>query len=166
MRIKLLNLWWKLRLPARKTLCRLYLLNELPIGVGAEVGVFKGEFSNYLIGRATTLYLIDPWKNNNLQYKKVASRFSNFSNVKILRAYSNDVDISEGLDWIYIDGDHTYKGVTDDLTHFYPLIKTNGILCGDDYQQKFPAVIEAVNDFCKVFKLKKTIIGSQFMIRK
>ncbi len=40
---------------------------------------------------------------------------------------------SEGLDFAYIDGDHTLKGITIDLLRIWPKLKNGGILAGDDF---------------------------------
>ena len=39
----------------------------------------------------------------------------------------------DSLDFAYIDGDHTLRGVTIDLMCIYPKLKQGGILAGDDY---------------------------------
>ena len=40
---------------------------------------------------------------------------------------------SNMFDFIYIDGDHSYKGSYYDMCEAKRLIKSNGIICGDDY---------------------------------
>jgi len=37
------------------------------------------------------------------------------------------------FDWVYIDGNHSYENVLEDLRHYLPFVKTGGLLCGDDY---------------------------------
>ena len=39
----------------------------------------------------------------------------------------------EPLDWVYVDGDHTYQGAKENLTNYYALLKPGGTLAGDDY---------------------------------
>jgi len=48
-------------------------------------------------------------------------------------------------DLIYIDGDHTTEAVYEDLTAWYPFVKNQGILCGDDWT--WPSVRIAVEQF-------------------
>jgi hypothetical protein len=52
------------------------------------------------------------------------------------------------LDMIYVDGGHTYQEVFDDLTAWYPKLKSGGIIAGDDYGT-WPSVNEAVNEYFK-----------------
>lgn len=49
------------------------------------------------------------------------------------------------FDVAYVDGDHTYEGVLRDLKAWYPLVRSGGILCGDDYD--WAGVKQAVTEF-------------------
>lgn len=56
--------------------------------------------------------------------------------VRILRLTSEEAAgqvADESLDWAYIDGDHTYKGVATDLRAWWPKLRSGGLLMGDDY---------------------------------
>ena len=37
------------------------------------------------------------------------------------------------IDWIFIDGDHTYDGAIADLKAWYPKVRRGGLVSGDDY---------------------------------
>jgi hypothetical protein len=142
---------------------RMTLLDLLPRNsVGAEIGVFKGDFSAQIIRRVAPkrLYLIDPWRSvttsshrkalygmdNRSQddmddlASQVAERFAaeiRSRRVKILRAPSSEALAAipdESLDWIYIDGDHTFEGVLEDLRLSYQKVRKGGFICGDDYR--------------------------------
>jgi hypothetical protein len=39
----------------------------------------------------------------------------------------------ESLDFAYIDGDHTLRGITIDLIRLFPKMKRNGLIGGDDF---------------------------------
>jgi len=61
------------------------------------------------------------------------------------------------LDWIYIDGDHSYEGVMEDLISSLNVVKENGLIFLDDYSRHnslHPGVRAAVTDFCYERKLK------------
>lgn len=52
---------------------------------------------------------------------------------------------NNSLDCIFIDGDHRYEAVMEDLRAWFPKLKPRGVLCGDDYWQ--PQVAKAVEDY-------------------
>ncbi|HEY6394899.1 MAG TPA: class I SAM-dependent methyltransferase, partial [Candidatus Binataceae bacterium] len=58
------------------------------------------------------------------------------------------------LDWIYIDGDHSYQGVMKDIEQAVRVVKPDGLLIFNDYTKYSPlglsqyGVMEAVNELC------------------
>ena len=58
----------------------------------------------------------------------------------------------ESLDFVFIDGDHSYEGVLKDCRTYYPLLKNGGIFCGHDYGF-LETVKNAVDDFRKEAKI-------------
>jgi hypothetical protein len=154
------------------------LLKRMPKNaVCAEVGVWKGDFSQMILDRTIPkeLHLIDPWayqtdfgerlfgglvaqsqKDMDAIFSGVQSRFSSYPNVQYHRAYSKEA-VSElhanQFDWISIDGNHYYDFVLEDLQQYAPLLKSGGLLTGDDYKWTSPElngdlpVKRAVQDF-------------------
>ena len=49
------------------------------------------------------------------------------------------------LDFIFIDGDHSYEGALKDIANYYPKVKSGGIFAGHDYY--WPGVNRAIGDF-------------------
>jgi hypothetical protein len=160
----------------------------------AEIGVWKGAYSKKIlkITKPNNLHLIDPWKflgqfpgrwyggsiakdqtDMDVIFRKVQNSFRNYDNVIINRGESNKIllDFPDSyFDWIYIDGNHEYEYVLEDLKLSYEKVKPNGFILGDDYNwepgKNYP-VKKAVNDFLKLHNLdnKLQVIGSQFIIR-
>lgn len=55
---------------------------------------------------------------------------------------------SEPIDFLYIDADHSYEGVTADLEAWFPHVKSGGLFLGDDYGNRFyPGVKAAWDEF-------------------
>jgi hypothetical protein len=52
-------------------------------------------------------------------------------------------------DIIYIDASHEYEALKSDLLSYQPLLKDEGTIIGDDYQNNWPGVTRAVNEFIK-----------------
>tara|TARA_Y100001970_G_scaffold285539_1_gene405600 strand:- start:8662 stop:9345 length:684 start_codon:yes stop_codon:yes gene_type:complete len=139
---------------------RAYILEQLSKNsTFVEVGVWKGDFSKQIsnISNPKLLILVDSWTydekvrgcapqvdgkeplNQNFfdQAKKdTYSKFENNPNVHILDLNSQDASSTyedNFFDYVYIDAEHTYEAVINDLKFWYPKLKKNGILFGDDY---------------------------------
>jgi len=120
----------------------------------AEIGVYRGDFAQLLLRRCeglTRYYMIDPWRHLTdwnkpanhpdaeleAYYQETMAK-TEFAAGKrsILRGKTVDVIDhipDQTLDFAYIDGDHTLKGITVDLTCIYPKVRVGGFLGGDDF---------------------------------
>jgi hypothetical protein len=128
---------------------------KLVDGLFVEVGTWEGDYSYELLKhtQCKKLYCVDPYKHfegsiypdgmNSLtqvefdtKYNTVCNRFSEFGDrVEFLRLNSCDAakKFEDGsLDFVYIDGNHDFKFVLDDILAWYPKVKNGGYLCGDD----------------------------------
>jgi predicted O-methyltransferase YrrM len=67
--------------------------------------------------------------------------------IDIRRGFSDDILPSlapESFDIIYIDGDHSYAQVRQDLANAAPLVRDGGLLCGDDLEVLFSECNQAL----------------------
>jgi hypothetical protein len=122
----------------------------------AEVGVYKGDFAFNILDKCDSIekyYMIDPWRHlndwnkpanqNDQTFEKVYSEAlqrTEFAAAKrtILRGKTTEVIEAirdNTLDFSYIDGDHTLKGITIDLICIYPKIRAGGWIGGDDFSK-------------------------------
>ena len=51
------------------------------------------------------------------------------------------------VDMVYLDGSHEYDDVLSDITAYWPLIRSGGVMVGDDYCEYWQGVIDAVTDY-------------------
>jgi hypothetical protein len=51
----------------------------------------------------------------------------------------------ESLEFVYIDADHSKKGIRADLNNWFPKVKKSGVLAGHDYDH--PAIREELENF-------------------
>jgi len=130
------------------------LLNSQGLtGKGVEIGSFVGRYARHILDNwKGTLYLIDPWReppensdvegsvNNVVNPETMLKATKTLEGVEdraiMMRAFSHQVvDLfqDESLDFIYIDGDHSYKGAKQDIESWYPKIKKGGLVAGHDY---------------------------------
>jgi len=70
--------------------------------------------------------------------------------------------ITDSIDILFIDGDHSYQGVINDFTLYKELVKTGGYIVFDDYNdfQHSPQVKEAVNTIVDSYKKEYNVIGT------
>ncbi len=48
------------------------------------------------------------------------------------------------LDFVFIDGDHSFESVSKDIAAWLPKVRPGGIIAGHDYSAPFPGVMRAV----------------------
>ncbi len=104
----------------------------------------------------------------------VINKFSNNKKVKIIREKSDlayKVFQDNYFNWIYLDGDHSYEAVFQDLNNWISKIKQNGFIIGDDFLWKLNnifAVKEAVNEFLLKNKNVRFVLekNNQFILQK
>lgn len=129
--------------------------------VGAEIGVLSGEFSEKICKAGLRLYSIDPWvgfkgqgvgqKSHDKQeeiYQFAKNRLAPYD-CTIIRKTSMDAlqDVREQLDFVYIDGDHNFKHVAEDIYEWSRKVRSGGIVSGHDYWHTGP---NAHNIVCQV----------------
>jgi len=129
--------------------------------VCCEVGVWKGDMSKlFLQKNPSELHLVDPWmsqpiegrmyniaqKRMDLIADEVAETFADDDRVYIHRDFSENVEFEEdSFDWVYIDGNHNYKEVLQDLRDYWKYTKHGGIIVGDDFE--WAGVEQALTEF-------------------
>jgi len=134
----------------------LELINQLPTDiVMGEVGCYAGESTRLFLksGKVKKMYAIDPWENG-YDERDPASKSdmvlveNTFDvNVKGYDVVKMKMSITEAikdlplLDVIYIDGDHQYDAVLNDITLAIDVVKKNGIIAGHDYRKENPIVM-------------------------
>jgi hypothetical protein len=121
---------------------------------GAEVGVCTGLFSQAVCERVPTLqqlFCVDPWKAfdgnrpngwgrkqafHDRNYMETVERLHPYAAAQIVRAESLAAapTIPErSLDFVYIDGNHRFDFVMQDLIAWGSRVRSGGIVSGDDY---------------------------------
>lgn len=125
--------------------------------VGAEVGVFKGEFAELLCQGipGLHLYCVDRWapyrvenadgstqtifKRSEDAYAEAKQRLAPYD-CEFLRMSSVEgaAAIQDGsLDFIFVDADHRWQAVLADLAAWIPKVKPGGIIAGHDYEDTY-----------------------------
>lgn len=137
--------------------------------VGAEIGVGRGIMTKNILALLPTIktyYCVDPWELtkdydellksvgvNEIDYNEIFKTF--YRNVKdslgrvvIYKMVSEaavDAVEDESLDFVFIDGNHSFEHVENDISLWFRKVKIGGLIAGHDYGEKFPGVRKAVD---------------------
>lgn len=126
------------------------LLKDLENPVGVEIGCSEGHTTIHLLNCNPTLHVtsIDPyvnyvdWNGNVLNdrnefHDKTVKMLEGYSDrFTMMRNFSDDVVDKfddESLDFIFIDGLHTYEQVLKDCQNYYSKVKPGCLFSGHDY---------------------------------
>ncbi len=143
---------------------------QTPVRSIVEIGVNQGDCSWFLrqCFPSAHLYLVDPWELSSsyresdgpvtLQkqemrraFNKVQSYFRDDPYTHVFRKTSKEASfvIPDFQDLVFIDGNHDYEFVKEDIELWLPKIRNGGILAGHDYHivgDDFPGVKRAVDE--------------------
>lgn len=160
------------------------LFNELGFKIGAEIGVLTGVYSEILCKGipGLKLYGIDAWQIYMPDYRdykeqvklddayaKAIVRLKPY-NVELIQAFSMDAVktfLNNSLDFVYIDGNHEYPFVTQDIIYWSRKVRPGGIVAGHDYYETKAKssrchVIPAVQGYTRAYKIWPWfVIGSK-----
>ena len=128
------------------------LFKELGYETGAEIGVYTGHYSEVLCqgNPGVKMYCIDPWKvyeteeiEPYAQDQKALSKFYAEAkkrlapyNCEIIRKTSMEAvkDFKpDSLDFVYVDANHDFENVLEDLEEWSKIVRKGGMVAGHDY---------------------------------
>lgn len=150
------------------------IISEIKNPVGVEIGTAEGHTTEYLLDTISdlTLYGIDPYpeyidwdgnmpaydENKKQHHKKVEKFLDRYTHVyKLSDDASSDFE-DESLDFVFIDGLHTYEQVLKDCINYYPKLKKGGYIIGHDFA-RIQGVNNAVREFAK--NVNKEILNAK-----
>lgn len=126
--------------------------------LGVEIGTDHGQYAEQLLQGIPNLQLncIDPWlpykegdevhdeEDVNRIYEEAKNRLFPYPNCGIIRKTSMEAvkQFEDNfLDFVFIDANHSYKYVLEDITKWTEKVKPGGIVAGHDYKE------DEVNDY-------------------
>jgi hypothetical protein len=139
---------------------------------GAEIGLKKGNNLVNLLKRTPALKMIgvDPFRilddgdpeyehlDFNAIYARYQSRTRKFEGKRLTTHRMTSMEAAErvpmsSLDFVFLDGDHTYAGVKADIETWYWRVRQGGLICGRDIH--FETVHRAVAETLPSFKFAR-----------
>lgn len=147
-----------------------------PDWTGVEIGVWLAFSARHLLRRCAFMHLIDPchpYEGNPdsdvyANEREIAHRLSAFRDrYRFIKGMSHEVhDQIPEVDFVFVDGNHTYDYVARDIALYWPKVKSGGFLSGHDWGEGFPDVIRAVHEFSANEQLPIEIHNDCWLIRK
>jgi len=126
-----------------------------------EIGSYAGESTQIFAQYFDKVISIDPFINDYdlndpsckyMDFEQVYQRFkeniSEYKNIFHIRKTSDNAisDIDFKVDFVYIDGLHTYEQVISDINNYKYRINKDGYIAGHDYHPVWQGVVNAVNE--------------------
>lgn len=122
-------------------------LVEMGYKVGAEIGVYKGEYTQKFCLAGLKMYGIDPWMHypNYRRHSRetpqdvtygIAQQSVKGFDATLIRKTSMDALADfpdESLDFVYIDANHAFPYVAQDIYEWQRKVRKGGIISGHDY---------------------------------
>jgi len=157
------------------------LFQQLGYKRGAEIGVFKGTYTELFCKAGLFVFGIDPWlaydeyanqigKNYQNQQKqdyichRAMKTLAPYKNIQIIKKTSMEAVKEfedESLDFVYIDGHHGFKYVAEDIYEWSKKIRKGGAVCGHDYvlddklaRSNYLDVVFVVDAYIRCFDIK------------
>ena len=160
-------------------------VSQIHNGEIAEVGVYGGasilSIVDICIQNGIIIHGIDPWekistfngkkvpldekkkKQRSLKQRRkhladVIEKYNYGDTIKLIQGFSTKVAdrfVDNSLDLVFIDGDHSYDAVSNDLRAWWPKVKQGcGVMGGHDYSGPASNITQAVDEFVKLHKLE------------
>jgi len=136
-----------------------------------EIGSWKGQSAAYMVveiinsKKDIKFICVDTWNGSieHQSYDEISDLYNIFkNNMSPFKSYYTDLRLpsveasklfnDNSIDFIFIDASHEYEDVKNDIIHWLPKVKKNGILSGHDYwadSDSWPGVKKAVNELLK-----------------
>jgi len=134
------------------------------VEIGVEYGKMLSKVLPYIDSEIDEYWAVDPWEPVGLKYgpklgyrtktqwhelyTSICQKMTEFKSLKVVKLPSVEAAAffpDDYLDMIYIDADHCYLAVHDDLHAWYRKVRIGGIISGHDYNIK--SVKQAVDEF-------------------
>jgi len=145
-------------------MCNFIKDNVYDINNIVEIGSFQGEsttmFSNEFPN--SKLFAVDIWDKNDDKnevvinsnnpkdiennFDVITKDYNNIIKIKMPSERFSEIIGDNSIDFVYIDGDHSYEGVMLDIDKWKNKVKNGGFIGGHDYVEDRVDLIRAVKE--------------------
>jgi len=130
---------------------------EMGYEIGAEIGVYKGEYTKHFCEAGLKMYGIDPWTAQGSFRARTPEKHRRFQErqdflyghtQRVLKPYLENglctlirkrsldalADFEDrSLDFVYVDANHGFRYVAEDICEWVKKVKRGGVISGHDY---------------------------------
>lgn len=110
-------------------------VRQLPHRRGVEIGRYSGGSTVLLavaLGHEGKLTSIDIMPQDDRLLEEVLAKSKVRSRVELIIGDANQVEVNEPLDFVFIDGDHSYEGAKRDHNRWGKRVKKDGLIIHHD----------------------------------
>lgn len=148
----------------------LELVKQHKCKIGIEIGVRTGAYSKLILQETDIekLYLLDCFPYPNMLPETLNNLKNYTDRIEIINGFSPQYSVNfqdNFFDFIYIDANHSYEYVKQDLIAWFSKLKVGGIFAGDDYTyvhnpgEGLYGVVQAVDEFEKEYNQEVYVTG-------
>lgn len=151
------------------------LIKENDWSTGCELGVKEGRFTNHLLSTCDGLHMtcVDLWDSQPNNTRVGGETYESWDNESFYTIFNDEmkrtfsgryvihrmftdeaIDLVDdnSLDFVFIDADHSFEGVSGDIDKWKHKVKDSGAILGHDYS--WPTVQDALTEqFCDQSKI-------------
>jgi len=117
-----------------------------------EIGCYRGVSTEVWLLHCASVVAVDPWPDAIVR-REFLARCSHYSHLEMIEGFSPDAlapfrikGAERTFDLCYIDGDHSYEAVVNDINACKMLVKPGEFIGGHDYGGDCPGVALAVDE--------------------
>lgn len=154
------------RVPHNKIIILTVICDILNIKNYLEIGVHNGASMSYVLSSKNKINCvgIDLFEDTIKQYKNdkllqlrteenVKNNNLNNGEIKLIKGNSfdsqtvdkvNNIFVNDDVDLLFIDGDHSYNGISSDFKNYTNFVKNHGVIVIDDYNKRH----KEIKNFC------------------
>ena len=132
-----------------------------------EIGVHNGASMAYTISNNSNMKCIgvdlfentiSRYSHDSLQYNRTSDNILNINKSNRISLVKGNSFLEETIqkvdsilnedqvDLLFIDGDHSYKGISNDFNNYKKFVKAGGLIVIDDFNSKYPDIIKFCNE--------------------
>ena len=141
--------------------------NLIGIDPHDKIDVYNGKAKEE-VSESIKEYTRNLFLANRTTLQGIIEKYNLSTNIKYINEFSaiacESFDV-ESIDMLHVDGDHSTKGIYDDLVNYWPKMKKGGIVVCDDYDWQ-PLRI-GIKQFTDEYNLQGEVYNNRkFIIRK